>query len=561
MPHEPMTKTETRLHFLFDKAKRDRLRWEANWDEIIEYVIPLNTSTSWGNKPSDTGGDSHPRRVFNNKQQDSNEEMANIIHGLMINPATAWASNVAIDDSLNGNQEVKQWLDDSSQAVLDAFASPRYGFPAASHELLVNEGAIGSSLMLCVEGAGTVRDPLIKFSTVPTSNLYFFKDGETTSSVVAGIGILQKMSARAIMDKFGNRGITGHIPTQARQVADGSDADEEQFDIVQIIEPRIDGEEQGKINTNKPFSSFFIDVDTGKIIDSGGFEEQPYAAARWSVIAGQVYGRSPSWRAMPNIKSLQQFTKTDLVAKQMSAFPPVIVPASLVEGPIGVGPASIIYTRGSTNAGIRPLFSGTNVQSADNAVDRLELAIDRSYYLDVLRLPEFDRATTLEVQSVQQQKMQTMSPILSRLFSEFVTPMWARTLSILMRKEIIGPMPEALAESSGIKVEMKGQLALSQRASKAASLVQFIGMISPIVDRDPKALAVIDSISYIHKIGQLLDIPAEVLNDLDASRAQVQQQEQQEQQQVQQESIAGSLADAGSGAKSFADAQNILGGG
>ena len=63
------------------------------------------------------------------------------------------------------------------------------------------------------------------------------------------------------------------------------------------------------------------------LLEEGGFDEFPYMVPRWSKVAGEIYGRSPSMTSLPDIKiNCLPFTMKCSFSTLKEAFsPPVIV--------------------------------------------------------------------------------------------------------------------------------------------------------------------------------------------------------------------------------------------
>jgi hypothetical protein len=58
------------------------------------------------------------------------------------------------------------------------------------------------------------------------------------------------------------------------------------------------------------FSSYYICLGSREIVSEGGFRTFPYAVGRYTAEPKEVYGYSPAMTVLPEIKMVQEMTKT-----------------------------------------------------------------------------------------------------------------------------------------------------------------------------------------------------------------------------------------------------------
>src|SRR3546814_4077959 len=83
----------------------------------------------------------------------------------------------------------------------------------------------------------------------------------------------------------------------------------------------------------------------------------PYMVPRWSKDAGEIYGRSPGWNALPDQKMLNEMSRTVLKAAQKAVDPPLMVADDGVLMPLRTHPGGINVVRAGalSNDPLRPL--------------------------------------------------------------------------------------------------------------------------------------------------------------------------------------------------------------
>ena len=62
-------------------------------------------------------------------------------------------------------------------------------------------------------------------------------------------------------------------------------------------------------NKNMAFASYYIDMESKKLMSESGFEEMPYIVPRFLKATGEVMGRSPAMVALPDVKMLNLMSK------------------------------------------------------------------------------------------------------------------------------------------------------------------------------------------------------------------------------------------------------------
>ena len=75
-----------------------------------------------------------------------------------------------------------------------------------------------------------------------------------------------------------------------------------------------------------PYSSIYYHKDDNHIISISGYNEFPYVVPRWLKSSSEIYGRSPSMTALPDVKMLNKMSETTIKAAQKMVDPPLLVP-------------------------------------------------------------------------------------------------------------------------------------------------------------------------------------------------------------------------------------------
>jgi hypothetical protein len=132
------------------------------------------------------------------------------------------------------------------------------------------------------------------------------------------------------------------------------------------------------------------------VVRTGGYNEFPYLVPRWSKATGEIFGRSPSYNALPDIKTLNKAVEIGLKAWAKAIDPPLLVQDDGVIGRVRTTPAGITVVR--NDGAVKPLQIGSNWQITDLKENQLRTAIRQAFYSDQLQLQDGPQMTATEVQ-------------------------------------------------------------------------------------------------------------------------------------------------------------------
>ena len=239
-----------------------------------------------------------------------------------------------------------------------------------------------------------------------------------------------------------------------------------------------------KDKLNKPFGSCYIDLDGQHLIAEGGFDEFPFMVPRFLKSSNEVYGRSPSMTALPDIKMLNEMSKTTIKAAQKQVDPPLLVPDDGFVLPVRTVPGGLNYYRAGTRDRIEPLNIGANNPIGLNMEEQKRRAIREAFFIDQLLLGQGPQMTATEVVQRNEEKMRLLGPVLGRLTSELLRPLINRAFRILLRNEQLPPMPEYL-EGVDIEIEYVSPLAKAQRTSDLSGILRALEIAIPLQQQAP----------------------------------------------------------------------------
>ena len=478
-------------------------------------------------------GEKRTEVLFDSTAITANNLLAASLQGTLTSPSLPWFHLKLRDEELNKNRDVQLWLEDSARRMYDVFNESN--FNTEVHELYLDLCSVGTGAIFVEEGNSGFTNEGIHFNCLHIAE-YFIQ--ENVTGKVDTLYRKYKLTARQAIEEFGEENVGEKIIEAAQNKPD------KQFNFIHAVEPTKDYERStGKSNTKLPFHSCHVCVEDKMVVRSGGYNEFPYLVPRWSKATGEIFGRSPSYNALPDIKTLNKAVEIGLKAWAKAIDPPLLVQDDGVIGRVRMTPAGITVVR--SDGAIKPLQIGSNWQITDMKENQLRTAIRQAYYSDQLQLQEGPQMTATEVQVRYELMQRLLGPTLGRFQSEFLNPLIERTFGIMFRAGALMPEPEII-KGSKIDVEYVGPLARSQRMEEAVAIERLYSLAMNVVQIDPSIMDNIDHDEAIRMRAKLLGVPKTVLRgseEVDEMREQrAEQQAMMQQQQLAQQQAETALS-------------------
>ena len=522
----------------FKQCKSDRVNWDGHWQDIADYVLPTRDfQTKQRSKGAQRRG-----TIYNTTAPEAAVQLAAALEGMLFNTGIRWFELTTEDEAVNKLHEVKEWLYDSTNRMLAYFDNTRTHFSLSAHEAAMDLVCFGTGVILAQESNG-----MFKFQARDLSGIYLKSsdDGD-----IVDVYREFTMPAWEVVQTFGAE----NVSEDCRKCYEDEQKKDKEFNILHHVYKRMDTK-YGKVDKlNKPWASCYYEIEAKHILSEGGFDENPYIVVRWSKAAEEVYGRSPAMEVLPTIKVVNAMARTVLEGAELAVRPPVIVGAGSMEGPIRTAPGSIMYVRQGTRDIPQPFNHGSRPDIGHEMMDREEEKIQKAFFADRLSLPQLDRMTATEIVERRQQGLMVISPILSRLYAEWLNPVIARTFNWMLKKGLLAPMPEAVTGSS-MKVNYVSPMAVTRRASISQSFMQAMSAAQILVQANPDILQNLDTDAVFRNLMTQNNVDPQFLK----TEQEVAQMRQQQQQQMQAQEQMAMAQQAASAAKDGASAANDLG--
>ena len=503
----------------FDKLKAQRANWESHWQEVADYMIPRKADVV----KSRSRGDKRTELIFDSSPLQSVELLAASLHGMLTNPSTPWFSLRFKEENMEFEDEAKEWLESATEQMYVAFN--RSNFQQEIFELYHDLITFGTAAMFIEED----DEDILKFSTRHINEIYI---SENDKGRIDTVFRKFKMSARAAVQKFGEN-VSTEIATKNRKDP------YEEIEIIHVIYPRSDFNPKKQDKQNMPFASVYMEAKTGDELSISGFKEFPFVVPRYLKASHEIYGRSPAMTALPDVKMLNEMSKTTIKAAQKQVDPPLLVPDDGFILPVRTVPGGLNFYRSGTRDRIEPMNIGANNPLGLNMEEQRRNSIRNAFYVNQLMMQQGPQMTATEVIQRNEEKMRLLGPVLGRLQSELLKPLIDRAFNILLRKNLFPQAPEFLA-GKDVEIEYVSPLAKAQKSTELQAIMRGIEIMGSLANVAP----VFDYVNFDKLVKHLMDIvgvPQKILkpqSQVNAERQQKQQQQEQMQQMQQLQQVA-----------------------
>ena len=516
----------------FDTLKSGRGTWESQWQEIAEYVFPRKAEFN----VTRTTGDKRGTKIFDGTGIYANEMLAAGLHGMATNPASRWFSLKMEDEKLSQNDAVKDWLSNVEDLMFAKMHSPRSAVTSSLHELYLDYGSFGTGVMFIGENE---KDILFQTRFLGECVLDTNANGKVDTVIRAFT-----MTVRQCVQKWGD-----DCSEEIRKKhADGKL--DESVDLLHAVYPRSDADPDMEDDKNFPFASVYLEKKDKHKLTEGGFEEFPFAAARWSVASGEIYGRSPAMTALADIKMLQEMMKTTIKAAQKIVDPPLAVPDDGLVGPLRTYPGGLNFIRGEYE--IRPIVTNGNIPLSLEMMQDLRNRIMSVFFVDQLQMAGDADMTATEVMQRTEERMRLLGPILGRMQSELLGPIISRVFGIMSRNGNLPPQPEELDGHEWV-VEYVSPIALAQRGQKVQRALNMLQAAGQVAAFAPEVMARFDGANFMPWVSNEMGVDPDIV--LDDAEFEAKQQQQQAAQMIEpMGAAADAYAKMGQGTRALADA-------
>ena len=376
------------LQQMYRRALDVRAPWINRWDAAMRYTIPTT--------------DDDVATLFDATASDAADNLAASIYSLLTPPESLWVSLVPegpdSPDAVAATMALRANLNDSN-------------FYTTIHQCYMDLIILGTACLFMAEnpiGAASA----FSFTAIPMRDIAILNGAVFHTAT---------MPAREVMEKYPSWTPPADLRDMIKQDP------ETPLRLVQSL-----------IGTD-----FVAWLDVGgdienNIVATGKFETNPYIIFRWSVASGELYGRGPVLRALPDIKTANKVV--ELVLKNATIAVSGIWQADddgvINLSNINLTPGAII-PKAVGSSGLTPLATGADFDVSQIILKDLRERIRHALLADRLGLLSEKEMTATEILARNADMVRILGATYGRLLHEFIRPLVERGLQILSRRGVI----------------------------------------------------------------------------------------------------------------------------
>ena len=256
-------------------------------------------------------------------------------------------------------------------------------------------------------------------------------------------------------------------------------------------------------------------------------------------------------KALADLKMLNLVMKTTIRGAQKVIDPPLLMPDDGVLMPFKTTPGAINFYRAGlgTDKMITPLETGSKIDFGIQFVESIRMKIREAFFIDQLQLNTGPQMTATEVAQRTEEKLRLLGPILGRQQFELLRPMVGRLFNIMMRKKMLGMIPEVLADRE-LQVQYSSQIAKAQKTSEADSFVRVMNILAPLSQLQPEIIDNLNGDQALRFLSKAYGLPEQMLRPMEdvIGTREARQAQQAQAQQMQQMMAQASMAKDGASA-------------
>lgn len=489
----------------FNRVTSTRGNWNRLWQDIALRVLPqmADFTTNYAD------GQKRTEYMFDATAALAAQKAVAAI------TAFCWPSNqkyqrlTTTDPALNKVGRVKAYLDEVTDILFKVRYSPRSAFEAQMGQAGLQHFVFGTGLVYIEDNP---RLHALSYRALHLGQTYIT---ESVDGRVDTVYRTWKTTLRQVEQRW-----PGKLPEKHAQRLRAGFVDDS-IEVAHAVFPRTDYEPSKLGYLSMPWASCYWLPGDKVFLEEGGYAAWPFGILRYASAPGEVYGRSPAWMALSNIKVLNAQKESILKAAQKVIDPPLL--AYDDGAPINQTPGAVTYGTldAQGNQLVKPLVTGGRVDIGMEMMDKEREIIASAFMLDVFRVlvenPQMTATQTLELLN---ERAIHMAPIGGRIESEGLGPMTEREIQLLAHANQLPEMPPELVEAQGeYRIEYTSPMRNAMRASESIAISRTFEQIAPMAQIDPSVLDAFDIHEAARQIADINGVPAKIVRDEKAMKA------------------------------------------
>lgn len=486
----------TKLIERYKRAESRRQQWEPHWQECYEYAFPQRENVSSSNMNNDYGAKKN-LQLFDGTAPDAVDQLASSLLAELTPPWAKWFGLKAGPELNDAEREqVAPTLEKTSEVMLQNFEHSN--FAVEIHQCYLDLVTAGTACLM-FEEAPIGEASSFRFYAVPLREIAL---EESANGKIDTTFRCSQVNLEGIRLRFPNAEIPETLEERFRENNDYT------LSLIEAVLPQ-----NGKFGAaGYEYIAFAWDESSGPeegvMLKEGIFETSPFINFRWLKAPGEIYGRSPVMKALPDIKTANKVV--ELILKNASISVTGIWQADddgvLNPANIKLVPGAII-PKAVGSKGLTPLEAPGKFDVSQLILENLQKRINHALLADRLAQVNASNMTATEVLARSAEIARILGASFGRLQSELLTPLLKRAFHILRRR---GDILNFDLDGKLVDLQYKSPLAMVQARQDVSNISEWVGMVATL---GIGGMAAVNMFEAAKTLGKILNVPACLINE------------------------------------------------
>lgn len=466
----------------YEAARQRRSAWESLWQESYEYALPQRNSFAGGGAV-----DRRMEKIYDATALDAVDSLAASLLGNLTPPWTQWFGlKPGPDLSAAETESLSPVLEQAGRTLQAHF--DRSNFIVEMHQCYLDL-IVGGTAALMLEESEPGNFSAFRFTAIPLNDIVL---EEGVSGMLDGSWRRLALTLRQLQSRYPAASLPDDL------IRKGEKDPQSRFTVLESILPAAFG--------NYDYRAILQEGSHSLLLRQGQFSSSPVIAFRWLKAPGEIYGRSPVMKALPDIKTANKVV--ELILKNASIAVTGIWQADddgvLNPANIELKPGTII-PKAVGSAGLKPLDMPGRFDISQLVLEDLRNRIRHALLADRLAPISSPRMTATEVIERSAEMSLLLGATYGRLQSELLTPLVQRAFAILRRR---GEVPDIRLDGRLVALDYRAPLA---RAQGQRNIQNTLSWIESVLRMGPEASAAIDLAAAARFLGDALGVPVDLI--------------------------------------------------
>lgn len=473
----------SRMIRAYESARTGRSAWESLWQDCYDYALPQRGNFGGVLSPANRRSE----RLYDGTALDAADQLAASLLGHLTPTFSPWFGFRAGPGlTTEEAQALTPKLEQATRIMQSHF--DHSNFAVEIHQSFLDL-VVGGTASLAFEETEPGHHSAFRFTALPLSDV-LLEEGDF--GALDGTYRVMALTLSQIRARYPQAEVPAAVEAQAER------EEKAVFKVLECVSPSAH---------DYHFGACLLEYPEGLLAETR-LPQSPFINFRWMKSPGEIYGRSPIMKALPDIKTANKVV--ELILKNASI---AVTGIWQAEDDGVLNPANIELVPGAIipkavgSKGLTPLEMPGRFDVSQLVLDDLRDRIRHSLLID--RLPQFDgrRMTATEVVERAADMALLLGATYGRLQTELLTPLIKRGYAILRRR---GEVPDLPVDGRIVAIDFRSPLARAQAQRHVQTTLSWLQSVQGL---GPEAAATVDLGRAARYLGEVLGIPGDLMRD------------------------------------------------